>query len=314
MNAHLLELKRRYVGALGRAALQYLECGLDLFHRHLRSESDSGQAAFGNLAVGLELTLKCYLAEKNLGAVFREIPPEVRALLSAPERAPEFFRWRGTPVDLSAPSFRTIGMDACIAAYAVFLPHMKQPLLPHLEFVARGRDIALHAVPGTLGTYELERAGYAVLQVVQSIEQDPAFGHIAYSPREEDRRFLERFSLKRAERVALALEQARFALSEPAPDRRAETSGWDALAGECPVCHTPGALRGYTELSVGRDEDGPAPGLDFFAVSFSCFRCGLTLHDSEELKLAGMGTLYDRSGDMDAWFAEHGSFPEWEME
>lgn len=314
MNAHLLELKRKYVEALGRAALQYLECGLDLFHRHHRSESDSGQASAGNLAVALEFILKCFLAEKNLGAVFRDLPPDMRALLSAPERVPEFFRWRGAPVDLTSPSFRTIGLEECIAGYAVFLPHMKQPLLPHLRFTAGIRDTALHTVPPALGPYELERAGYAVLIAVQSLEQDPAYSNIAYTLREEDHRFLERFVLKRAERVSLALEQARFALTEPAPGRRVEAFGWESMAVACPVCRTEALLRGYTELSVGRDEEGPAPALDFFAISFACPRCGLALHDYDELKLAGMGTLYDRSADMDAWFTEHGAFSEWGME
>ncbi|MHB9028490.1 MAG: hypothetical protein ACYC9O_06960 [Candidatus Latescibacterota bacterium] len=314
MKNHIVEMKRKYVEALGHTALQYLESGMELLHRHFRSESSSGQAAFGNLATALELMLKCTIAEKNIGAVFRDMPPEARALLSAPDRIPDFFRWRGIPINLGSDAYRTLDLEGCIACYYVFFPHMKQPLLPYHEFIAARRDAAFHAVLSPLEPYELERAGYGVLQTVQSLERDAAFSHFAYTVSEADNAFLDRFAAKRAERLSLALEQAKHALNEPASKRTPETAGWNAYTAFCPVCRTEASLHGYTELSIGRDEEGLAPTLDFFAVSFSCPRCGLTLYDFDELKFAGMATLYDRSGELDAWFAEHGSFPEWEME
>lgn len=45
MNTHALELKRRFVKALGRAALEYHETGFDLFHRYQRAEASCSQAA-----------------------------------------------------------------------------------------------------------------------------------------------------------------------------------------------------------------------------------------------------------------------------
>ncbi len=175
MNTHVLELKRRFVKALGRSALEYLEAGFDLFHRHRRSEVSASQAAFGNLAAALELTLKCMLAEKNPAAVFRVIPPEARAILAAPERVPEFFRWRASPVDLWSPAYDTVSLGECIAGYYVFAPHMKQLLLPHLSHIEvwaeQSRRAALPAFP----PYGFERAGYAVLQVAMSLESDPGY-------------------------------------------------------------------------------------------------------------------------------------------
>jgi hypothetical protein len=314
MNTHIIDLKRKYVEALGHTSLQYLESGMDLLHRHLRSESSSAQAAFGNLATALEFMLKCTIAEKNLGAIFHDLPPEVRALLSAPDRIPDFFRWRGIPINLGSNTYRTLDLKGCIACYYVFFPHMKQPLLPYFEFIAARRDATFHGVLSPLEPYELERAGYGVLQTVQSLERDAAFSHIAYMMSDADKAFLERFSVKRAERLSLALEQAKHALTESAPKRKPEVPGWNVYTAFCPVCRSEAYLHGYTELSLGRDEEGVAPALDFFAVSFSCPRCGLILYDFDELKFAGMATLYDRSGELDAWFSERGSFPEWEME
>jgi hypothetical protein len=287
---------------------------MELLHRHLRSESASSQAAFGNLATALELMLKCTIAEKNLGAVFRDMPPEVRAILSAPDRIPDFFRWQGIPINLGSSTYRTLNLEGCIPCYYVFFPHMKQPLLPYFEFIVRRREAAFDTALSPLETYELERAGYGVLQTVQSLQRDPAFSHFAYTMSDADGVFLERFAVRRAERLAMALEQAKHALNEPAPRRKPEAAGWNTYTAYCPVCRSEAYLHGYTELSMGRDEEGLAPALDFFAVSFSCPRCGLNLYDFDELKFAGMATLYDRSGELDAWFAEYGLLPEWEME
>ena len=315
MNTHMLELKRKYVEALGHSALQYLETGMDLFHRHLRSASTTSQAAMGNLATALELLLKCFIAEKNLGAVFRDIPAEVRALLSAPERIPEFFKWRAAVVDLGSDAYHTVNLEECIACYYTFFPHMKQPLLPHLAFLDGHRDAAVHSVLPALSIYELERAGYAVLQTVLSMNGDESYTYFYYTVTEEDTRFLDGFAARRVERVSLALEQGRFAVAENVPEKHVHVvNGWNTLPVRCPGCTGGAILDGYTEFSLGDDEDGPVPALDFFAVSLSCPRCGLVLHDLEELQLAGLGTVIDRSTDLDRWFAEHSGFAEWGME
>lgn len=318
MNTHMLELKRRFVKALGRAALEYLEAGFDLFHRHRRSEISSRQAAFGTLATALELTLKCVLAEKNPAVVFRTMPPDARAILASPERVPEFFRWRASPVDLWSRSLDTVSLAECIAGYYIFVPHMKQLLVPHLSHVDTWADQSRRAALPVFPPYGFDRAGYAVLQAAMSLESDPGYhANIAYSPSETDRKFLDEFSAKRVERVSLSIDQARFSAPEQVPGRRGRhrsVGSWDRLILPCPVCSTDAVIEGYTELSMARGEEGPEPGLDFFAVSFSCPTCGLILYDLEELKLAGVDTIYDRSGEIELWFGEHGGMESWDIE
>lgn len=75
----------------------------------------------------------------------------------------------------------------------------------------------------------------------------------------------------------------------------------------CPICESWGILNGYTEDDLVEDEDGAFPALGFFAEAFNCDECGLSLEDVEELKLAGIDTHYDRSDDIDRWFAEQGN-------
>jgi hypothetical protein len=309
MNSHALEIKQRYVQVLGQSAREYLETGFDLFHRHRRSEASCGQAAFGNLAIALECALKCVLADKNFGAVFRKMPSEARIVLSAPERVPEFFQWRNISFDLSSEEFETIDFSECVSGYYVYAPHMKQLLLPHLSFTVKRAAAGLRTILPPLAPYEFARSGYAALLTVISLERDEAYAeHIAFVPGEAGRRFLDEFDAGRVERVSRALERARGA----APKHPAENThyvrsgmGWNSLVLACPVCGSEWMLDGYSELSMD-GEEMPKPGLDFFGISFFCAGCGLVLHDVEELKLAGMAMIYDRSGELDAWMEEHG--------
>ena len=75
-----------------------------------------------------------------------------------------------------------------------------------------------------------------------------------------------------------------------------------------------GMMNGFTELAVTEDEEGEFTSLDFFSVSFDCHVCGLSLNDVEELKLAKMSILYDRTDEIHHWFSEHNYFSEWYLE
>jgi hypothetical protein len=315
MNSHALDMKRRYVRELGRTAREYLETGFELFHTHRRSERSCGRAAFGTLAAALEWTLKCVLADRNVSGVFRNMPPEARILLAAPERVPEFFQWRNATVDLSPAECETIDLAECAAGYYICFPHMKQLLLPYLSFVAGQAAAGRRTILPPLTPHEFARSGYAAVRTVISLEQDAAYAeHVAFSPGEEGRRFVDEFDALRIARVAEAVKCARIAVSKRTKETRCPSpEGWNALAADCPACGEKGVFEGYSELSSG-DEDTIGSGLDFFAVSFCCPGCGLALEDVEELKLAGMGMIHDRTGELDRWIAEHGDSNDWEEE
>ena len=124
------------------------------------------------------------------------------------------------------------------------------------------------------------------------------------------------FELKRNERVEMAFEQAQHKSAEITPDHMGTIAAysWETFVTHCPVCKINGLLEGYTELAIGEDEDGHYPTLDFFATSFICDECGLTLHDIEELKLVNMSILYDRTGELDKWFKEHETVLNWYLD
>jgi hypothetical protein len=53
------------------------------------------------------------------------------------------------------------------------------------------------------------------------------------------------------------------------------------------------------------DDDMPAFDLTFFGYSFECEECGLKLEDYDELQMAGIDPIVDRSSESDRWAREY---------
>jgi hypothetical protein len=316
MNTYIVELRDRFTENLVRSAREYLDVGFDLFYSHLASDRTSIQSALGMLATGAELAVKAYIAEKDLGLIFRELPPDARVYLSCPETVPHFFQWRRYEPDIRTDRFPTLNLGECIDCFYIFFPHHKQLLMPHLVSLLRWGFASRHTTLPDIGAFEFERTGYAVLQMLSLLAGEETSRLIYYSLTDRDRQFIDSFDGRRVERVNYALEQAKSDLtsSDDAGVVAIVARDWETHVTPCPVCGYNGYLKGYTEIALGRDDDGVRPTLDFFATTFSCDVCGLQLNDLEELKLAGMGLLYDRANDLGRWFHEHGDFTAWMLE
>jgi len=315
MKDYISQLQEKFSEHLGQTAQEYFTNGMNIFHHYREHDSDHAQAAVGMVTIGVEFYLKSFLAHRNLTNIFSEIPQEMRILLSKPESVPRFFKWRNVAFDIHSESLKMIGFEDCMSSFYVFFPHLKQLLLPHATVLAKLRFPSLHGIVPALDGFTLDRAGYTVLSIVEALNNEETFPHSWYSLTEEDKTFLRETGQKRRHRVkqaiARAKESSREILDEPV--HSAGSSGWDTLGTLCPVCRAGSILSGYTELAVAEDEDGPYPTLDFFATGFRCDECRLVLFDYEELRLAGMNTLYDRTADIDTWFRESGGLSDWEL-
>ncbi len=312
MKKFIAEMQERFTGDLSRAAHDYLETGLSKFHDSLEQNSEASQASLGNITAGLELLIKSYIASKNLANIFIDMPPDIRVFLSSPDSVPAFFKWRNLAVDIRTNAWRTIGFSDCIASFYMLFPHLKQLYMPHLRVLDELSGPSLHTILRPLDRFTSERIGYAVLGVVSTLGADESFTSLWYTLSKEDTGFVQAFEKRREERVLLGLEQARQKSGDHPPETASTvvSHGWEDFAVVCPVCHFSGLLEGYTELAIGEDEEGMSPSLDFFASGYHCEECGLTLYDSEELKLANMNTLYDRSDEIDRWFIDHDTSPD----
>lgn len=312
---HILDFKRKYTVELGRTATEYLEVALDLFHKFHDSEGTGKESAVGNLSTAAELLLKTYLCHKNFGLIFKDIPVDRKTLLLCPEEIPDFFEWRTFDFGFSNENNNTISLPECISCYYVFFPHMKQLLMPHLNRMVHWSHASKHSILPRFEGHGFDGFGFAALHMYMSLIEDQTFQYTWYDLSDRDRKFLKSFELMREERVNTALEEAGMkAGSIDFDEELILPTGWDAYQAVCPACKSMGTLKGFTELAITDEGEGRIATLDFFAVSFKCHICGLVLNDVEELKLAKMSTLYDRTDEIKHWFSEHEFFTDWYLE
>ena len=315
MTGYFRELTNRMILDFGETAREFLETGLTVFHSRLDRDRSSAQVVVMNLGSAVEFMFRSFLAARNPGLLFRNIPPDLRVLITVPDQLPSLFQWRRFDFDLQSGRYEMIDFDECAACYYLFFPELKQILHPNLTTLSSLMKLGRNTTLPPVNSYDLERIVYSVLQVGVSLHGNDDFDVPAYTMSSRDEDFFRSYNTKRIERVELALAQAREGGNEADSDH-AETViayNWDTCVTPCPVCLSNGLLDGYTETAVGSDGEDIKPELDFFATRFQCDECGLILNDSEEMKLAKMNTIYDRSEELDKWFEEHGVSSGWNL-
>jgi hypothetical protein len=295
---------------LARSAVGYLKVGLELFHREYRGSFALIEPATGNLAIAVELMLKTLLVKQNPLLLFRDLPLELKVLFACPDAVTEdSFNWRAYDVELRAYAYKTVELDELISTFFLFFPGQKQLLRPHLRFLSRCRNASLHLSLPSFQTYELERTAYVALRVYLVLRDHDSdlFGLTRYHLDKRDEEFLSKYDAERTVRVQKKIENAREnAKRIEAKSVGVLVDGWDVYVTTCPVCGCDGVLTGETtvEADIG-EEESANPYLMFFADTFKCDECGLSLDDARELELAGIRLSYDRpERDMEKWVAQ----------
>lgn len=287
---------------LERAAIAYLRTGLSLFHEATKSPIPSYQPAVGNLSIAVELLLKTVIARKAFRFLYTNLPLEAQVYLSNPATVPDATAFRRYAIDLRTFKYKTPDLDRCISLFYIFFPTDKPEFRPYLSFLSRVRNNSVHAALPAFQMYDLYRVAYAALKLFERLEDDGAVTKCAYLLTGEDKKFLEQYDVERVKRVERALEEAKKK-SKTLKHLGASVfveGNWEEFTTVCPVCGADGLLSGYTDVH-GEFED---MSLGFDADMFECEDCGLKLHDVEELKIAGMETVYDRNEEWDDWMAE----------
>ncbi len=301
-------LKDELAGDLAAASRAYLTGAFERFHADREPGHPEAQALIGNLVIGIELTLKAFLAARNPSLVFKELPLEARALLEAPADVPKDLDWKRHELDLRDFMHATLSFEEAARAFHIFLPGKKQSLRPYFRLAADLKDLSLRASLGRVERSELERVVYAALETAEAAASyEGRTSWRGYAPTETDRTFLQNYADARSRSVTDKLDVARrkaktlkvdITFNDPG-----QREGWDAFDTRCPVCQNWGTLSGSTEALYGA---GDHRSLEFRADTFECDSCGLLFEDAEELALARMSLAYDRTEDLAKWQDEHG--------
>jgi hypothetical protein len=305
MEKYVEKIQRQYTKDLLEPALDYLKIGLELFHqrKHLNLNF---QVVMGNLSIAIELMLKAFLSSKNLSLLFKDIPLELKILFTCVKDIPNTFNWRKHDIELRSGTYKAIGFNDCISCFYTFFPDIKQSLHSHLKFLSKYRNTSVHFVFPSFQKYEIERVVFVALKVFLTIKQTEVYKFGYYQLNDDDEKFLKQFDEKRIERVKKKIEEAKIKARKIShKESSISIEGWESYVTDCPLCGSDAILEGYTEEHTEEAEDGyPEPCLKFFAYTFKCEECGLSLDDSEELSLAGKDIVYDRSDELSKWFSE----------
>jgi len=291
---------------LARSAMGYLKVGSQFLHEERKSTHPLIEPAIGNLATAIELMLKALLAKNNLVLLFSDLPLELKILFTCPDNLlSDSLSWRYLDNLLRASAHKTFELDELIASFYVFYPGKRQALRPYFRLLSRCRNASIHLSLPSFQRYELERTAYLALSVFEILDKEKYSPSFYYRLTKEDKQFLSEYNEERIERVRQKIEVAKEK-AKKAKDTWIIADSWDTYETACPICGCGGMLMGETQVEADFDEDGVAnPYLIFQADTFQCDGCGISLDDVEELQLAGMDIVYQRSDrDMDKWWAE----------
>jgi rubredoxin len=297
LQKELVRIRKEVIAQLRRAGVAYLQNGLEILHKVRKDPRQIHQTAVGNLSTAIELLLKSFISHRVFPLLFRELPLELRLFLSQPEAYPSGHKILRHVLTLPGFEQKTIKLNDCITLFLLLCPDKKQELKPYLMLMSNVRNLSVHGALPDFTRYEMERIAYLALKLVESIRERDGFA-LSFKATEADKKFLLGFNDKRIKKVHQAVLNAQKeakALSEP-QNQTYPNMSWEEYPGECPVCGRDGTYCGETEYEmIGSDDEDIDGELTFFPNSFHCAECGLKLDDFEELKLAGLDGVFDRS-------------------
>lgn len=263
------------------------------------------QAAFGNLAIAIELYLKSFIAKQSLILLYKNLPKELQCALLSPTMMPESFRSGIYEIEIKSSIYRQIELDEAISTFNVFFPEFKKKFNSYLKNLCRHRNVSVHAVYPDYLEYECQRIAYLFLNLVKQIEKSEIDFkyHYHWCNDEKITNFLKQFNEKLISIVHEKIEQAKKKAKNIDEKYHLEPEEWDWYPCQCPVCGSDGYFTGETELdSDSHAESWSDVGLLFLPESFNCEECGLHLEDYDEMMIAGMDTdKIDRSDEMNKW-------------
>lgn len=295
----LYKLQKR----LENAAAEYFRNGLNLFHKSKKYEESSFQAALGNISIAVELLLKTAISKKCPKFLFTTLPLEIELKLSYPD---SFLPLNAAELrDLNDFAFKSEGFGKSISIFYNILPDLKQKLQPYFKFISEVRNSAVHSIVPNFQRIDLYRSVYLLLILSRHLIFEKIISEYQFKLNEEELSFLKNYDQERIERIKKKLQFAnREAKKLKKPLLSLMQEDWEERLTNCPICQSNAYINGYCEYE--KTYDGADVFLTFFAESFECEGCRLSLFDREELSFAGVELTKDLSEYIPTYLGENG--------
>ena len=300
-------LTKEVSGLLKSSARSYYELGIELFHEaHLKNWTDF-QPAIGNLAISVELLLKSVVAAKAFRYLYTNLPSEAEILLCYPASLTDEHKPHVFIREMKDFAYKTIETKGAAALFSKFFPEIKQEYKRFFDSLPSIRNVSVHAAIPDFQRYELERIAYYSTKLFKFVIEAKVHSHLRITENKRTDNFIDFYVDAEINRVREKIKEAQIeAKSSNFLAQPAYSSGWDSMAVPCPVCEENGSASGETTSEF--DNDGL--NLNFECYEFQCHSCGLYLDSFDEMNLANMETVVDRSEDAELYFYEFHSYEE----
>jgi hypothetical protein len=300
-----MDIQLKITQDLGNAGLEYLEIGINRFHRTGIESHRYYQSTIGNICIGVELTLKALVADHNLSLLFSNLPIEAKVKLTD-RKSKRIDLPPYISQSIEDFSFNSIELDKCISIFYHLHPYVKQEFNPFLRSISSIRNVSIHGVTPDFQKYHLEWVTYSAISLLKFLTNQ-GYSFLKYSPiTKEDEEFYKNFDKERNEHVQKAVEKAREKAKHITPSSIAMLEkDWCTYIIKCPICKSDAFLKGYSDFEYEKTYDGADVWLSFHGSEFECTDCMLTLTGIDELKLVGIELIHDISEELDDWLEEH---------
>lgn len=289
---------------LHTSARSYYELGINHFHDVRFKQWIDFQPAIGNLAISVELLLKSIVAARAIRHLYTNLPEEAQLLLTYPESLTDDHRPHVYIRDMKAFVYKTIEIDKAVYFFNLFFPKQRQEFKQYFQTLSAVRNVSVHGSIPEFRRYELERIAYFSTKLFHFFRDSKLHKYFRININQKTDAFVTSYVEEEIKRVQEKIKSAETA----AKDRDFTSdyswpSGWEEMSTDCLICEEVGIAYGETVEEF--DQDGLR--LTFECSAFRCPSCGLELDSVEEMELASMETILDRSDDNDDWLIEfHG--------
>ncbi len=301
LKLHLERTRNDIADALGNSAKEYFDLGMKLYEDRRKYPYRGFQAILGNLAISVELLLKCVVARKIFPLLYEGLSREAQAILTNPESMPDGTLPNAFLGDLRSFTQKAIDLNQAISYFYLLFPKQKHEYSPHLKLLSSIRNVSVHGAVPSFQLYHLERVAYIACKLFLLAKEEKIIRWYFMSNEAAARKVVSKFDEERIHKVHRAIEDAKkksksidhlwsISLSNDEWEFRSET---------CPVCQNDASVYGYTEEDTHEEEST----LWFYKEQFECDSCGLVLDDAEELELAGIETVEDISSEIEKWYS-----------
>lgn len=261
----------------------FLRNGLDHMHKFDWSKGPWLQPALANMAIGVELLCKSFLAGVNPLFIFNKIPPDVAWAVQATGERFSDVPYERLHTLIEVGGTRTIGLAECIALLQARFPKKVQQLGEWGRRLSGWRAVCVHFVLPPVETRAVERVAFAALSIAQVLAENTEDPLRRFSRTRDDNQFIARFDEKRARdldaRVAAAKNKAKdltgVVMIGLLADEGTEVS--------CRICGNDGIAFGERATEGGYQY--------LYLNEFACDECGLQLLDAEEMEKCGFETM-----------------------